>query len=58
MNTVVKPRINCETDLICPNCKKVEIAWKEVYYKENERLIKPEKLQLGWCSKCNNYILK
>lgn len=58
MNIIAKSLIKKKTDLNCPKCKKVEIAWKEVYYKENERLIKPEKLQLGWCSKCNNYILK
>lgn len=47
-----------DTELICPKCKQVEISWKDVYYKENERLIKPERLQIGWCCNCCNYSLK
>jgi len=58
MSIETKSLTRRNTSTICPNCKQIELAWKEVYYKENERLVKPEKLQLGWCSKCNNYILK
>tara|TARA_R110001592_G_scaffold57323_3_gene174300 strand:+ start:8298 stop:8483 length:186 start_codon:yes stop_codon:yes gene_type:complete len=46
-----------DVNLVCPNCNHSNLKWNEVYYKENEQLIKPEKLLLSWCPNCSSYFL-
>lgn len=46
-----------QNHMICSTCKNSKIEWKEIYYEENSKLIKSEKLHLGWCSNCKTYIL-
>lgn len=57
MKTLFKVINDKSIKTMCPKCRKIEIEWKEVYYKENEKLIKPKKIFMGWCLQCKTYVL-
>lgn len=46
------------TQCSCDVCGNSKIEWREIYYQENAKLIKSEKLHIGWCEGCKKYILK
>lgn len=43
--------------MLCPKCKNKVNNWKEIYYVDSAKLVKSEKLFLGMCLTCNDYIL-
>lgn len=52
---IIAEQVSC----ICSICKKATVKLKEVYYKENEQLRKPQNnIFIGWCKSCKTYILK
>lgn len=52
----ILPKQKSQT-MLCPKCKNKVNNWKEIYYVDSAKLVKSEKLFLGMCLTCNDYIL-
>ena len=52
-----KTKLNAKEVIFCPHCGKADHKWKDVYYRENAKLIRVESTLITWCSESGQHIL-